>query len=183
MVVNQKYFFFSYLDNFYTFALYGGTGAGAGYSPKSETTFDQILSTFKFTNESANWQTYQETGYSIKLPSVLIPSTNNYQGIGGLVNTNIFTKSDRSYSISVYSYKTGVKSMLEFNQQSQPTQTIETNGQIVNKIVSLDETLIQIGPIKNLGNEYMIIYSSGISKNNEGFSLFEQALSTFKFMQ
>lgn len=46
----SKVLLFSNKDEFYSVALYGGTGAGAGYSAQSEKTYDSILSTFKFTN-------------------------------------------------------------------------------------------------------------------------------------
>lgn len=134
---------------------------------------------------TADWKTYTSAtfGYSLKYPTTLTFSTSNYQGIGGSVNTDTWTNQSKLYSINVYSYKSGVNSKLEFNLQPQQTTTIQLVNQTINKIVSVDETLIHIGPIKNGNEEYMIVYSSGTQKNTEGAPLFNQILSTFKFTE
>jgi len=134
-------------------------------------------------DETANWQTYSSNqySYSIKYPKELSFSTLNYQGFSGTIkNSDKWTNTDQSYIISVLSYKTGDNSGLEFNLQSQPTTTMQVSSQTVNKMISVDETLIHVGPINNAGYEYMIVYSSGIKKSIKGLSLFDQILSTFK---
>ncbi len=139
---------------------------------------------------TANWKTYisPNFGYSIKYPIDITPAlqqdSRTYQGIGGSVNVDEWSLLGQpSYGVQIFSYKEGVNSKLEFNLQSQPITTIQLANQTVNKTVSIDETLVQVGPIEHLGNAYMIIYGSGTSKNNIGLALFNQILSTFKFTQ
>lgn len=135
-------------------------------------------------DETISWDIHiSPHGYSIKYPAELSYSTGTYQGIGGIVTRDTWTSLDNSYLISIFSYEVDINPKLEFNLQSQPITAIQVSNNMVNKVVSVDETLIHVGPLKNInsGYEYMIVYSSGTQENIQGLSLFEKLLSTFKF--
>ena len=121
-------------------------------------------------DETASWQIYSSNQYkySFKYPASMNFSTSSYQGIGGTVNTDTWTSQDKSYTISVYSYRNDINSKLEFNVQVQPKKMTQVDNKTVSKIVSVDETLVHVGPINYTDYEYMIIYTSGVKKNDEG---------------
>lgn len=146
-------------------------------------------------DETVNWKTYTspQAGYSFKYPDDLRESTSDYEGIGGTVKVENWSKSDERLSFkkdifSVYIYKEGVNSRLEFNAKTDSEENIFVADQQVKKkvgveIVSNKGTLIQIGPIKNKGYNYVIVYSSGNDKAvPSDLNTFNQMLSTFNFL-
>ena len=65
-------------------------------------------------DETTNWKTYTNNGYSIKYPDSLKYSTDTYDGIGGMVTVDTWSAYGNTYTISVYSCKESVNSKLEF---------------------------------------------------------------------
>lgn len=156
---------------------------------------DQYISQPTSSNETANWKTYTspQASYSFKYPDYLRESTSDYEGIGGMVKVEDWSKSDESLSFlihiySVYIYKEGINSKLEFNAKIDSEGDILVADQKVKKkvgveIVSDKGTLIQVGPIKNKGYNYVVVYSSGSKEAAPSdLNTFNQMLSTFNFM-
>ncbi len=139
-------------------------------------------------DETANWKAYisSEYGYSIKYPTNIQPALQQdarvYQGIGGSVNIDEWSLLGQpSYTVAVFSYKTGVNSKLEFNLEGAPESTVTIAGQQVKRLDSKDGTLTHVGPIKNKDLNYMIIYTG--NKSRLGLDIFKGMIATFKFLQ
>lgn len=136
-----------------------------------------------------NWKTYlnSKAGYSIKYPDLLKQSTSTYDGVGGVVTVDSWSPVSNAYSISILSYADGVNTKLEFNAKTDSDENILVAGQNVRKLVGSEiisdkGTLIHVGPVKNKGQNYMLIYTSGSQKADpKDVAIFSQMLSTFKF--
>lgn len=137
----------------------------------------------------ANWKIYisNKTGYSIRYPDSLKQSTSTYDGIGGVVTVDSWSPVSNAYSINIYSYSEGVNTKLEFNAKTESDESILVAGQNVRKLVGTEIVsdkgmLINVGPVKNKGQNYMLIYTSGSQKaDSKDLTVFDQMLSTFKF--
>jgi len=136
-----------------------------------------------------NWKTYlnNKAGYSIKYPDSLKQSTSTYDGSGGVVTIDNWSPVGNAYAISIYSYADSVNTRLEFNAKINSDENILVAGQNVRKLVGTEiisdkGALIHVGPVKNKGQEYMLIYTSGSQKADpKDVAIFNQMLSTFKF--
>lgn len=140
-------------------------------------------------DSTANWKTYASAnfGYSLKYPLNLIYSTRIDKAVGqGKVNVDQWSTRDETYTISVHSYEDGVEPITKILVSTkQEEKTTLVAGQTVKKMVAESQPLIHVGPIKNKGLSYLIVFvapsSSKTSKSD--IKIFNQILSTFKFTQ
>ncbi len=137
---------------------------------------EKILESFKLLDdETAGWEVFSTSEYSIKHPSDFKYSQESYEGVGGEVTIDYWYSPNES-KISIYSYPQDVESNLEFNLIPQQSTTYLA-GEVLKKLTSEDGKLIHVGPINNYSINYMFIYSG--KKDNS--SIFDLMLSTFKF--
>lgn len=144
---------------------------------------------FPTENSITSWKTYlnNKAGYSIKYPNSIKQSTSTYDGSGGVVTVDNWSPVGNAYGINIYSYADGVNTRLEFNAKINSNEDISVAGQNVRKLVGTEiisdkGTLVHVGPVKNKGQEYMLIYTSGGQEADpKDLAIFDQMLSTFKF--
>lgn len=150
--------------------------------------FDQILSTFKFTDrnqttDTSSWTPMNfEMGYTIKAPTSSGWTQSTYKARGGDVHVASWRNSEKGtkgIQVAINTFDNNTKPDLLNTINSQIGNSMVISNQSVKEAVMLDGLQIIVGPLKNKGLNYIIVYLAGGKEANA--SLFEQILSTFKF--
>ncbi|MCL5411727.1 MAG: hypothetical protein M1150_03235 [Patescibacteria group bacterium] len=173
------------------------------YSSKtSKDIFDQILSTFKFTDQSqtdstANWKTYKITSdsslgyesYQIKLPSTWkqVEHSSNFHG------TEVFQDEQSVYKLSIREQKNyndqtkkPYASLKELGGSSYDRDTLNVGSQQAVKVLPRAGAENTYG-VSFFSKDEELVYSIALdtpvdgSKVREGETVFNQILSTFQF--
>src|SRR3989344_5172551 len=97
---------------------------------------------------TANWKTYNQNKYSVRLPEKFTLVSKTYAGIGGQVQQDDW--SDGEAKISILSYQEGVDPIVSILGHTKPEQKISVADHIVSKLMPTStQPLIHVGPIKN----------------------------------
>ena len=131
-------------------------------------------------DETANWKTYNQDKYQIKFPEGFVLNSKVYDGIGGQVQQDEW--SNNKTTIRIFAYREGIDPIVSILTDKNPEEKITVANQSVPKVMAKYQPLIHIGPIKNAGINYKIVYTfPSTLREQADYNQFDQILSTFRF--